>query len=214
MLNLINLFESCDAPRACGVYFQDSASPQMEAHVELHVNIMFYLVLILFSVRLIMLLIMFLINIYFIYSKFSVSLPKSPVLKYLKSCVNGTCAACLALLATAADAKAAAAHQAAQAAACSGHKFKVFKDSLALGQTCDWCGKVCDPVIYLCNECQSMCCNCLLGDYIAQAALPGFIVFIPFLYCDYYFFYINLLFFSNKVKNFLSFFLSFFKKKR
>ena len=50
MLNLINVLESCDAPRAWGVYFQDSASPQMEALVELHDNIMFYLAIILFSV--------------------------------------------------------------------------------------------------------------------------------------------------------------------
>ena len=40
----------CDAPRAWGLYFQDSASPQMEALVELHDNIMYYLVAILFSV--------------------------------------------------------------------------------------------------------------------------------------------------------------------
>jgi group I intron endonuclease len=40
----------CDAPRAWGLYFQDSASPQMEALVELHDNIMYYLVGILFSV--------------------------------------------------------------------------------------------------------------------------------------------------------------------
>jgi heme/copper-type cytochrome/quinol oxidase subunit 2 len=33
-----------------GIYFQDSASPQMEGLVELHDNIMFYLVIILFSV--------------------------------------------------------------------------------------------------------------------------------------------------------------------
>nr|AZP39720.1 cytochrome c oxidase subunit II [Arthonia susa] len=39
-----------DAPRPWGLYFQDSASPQMEALVELHNNIMFYLVIILFSV--------------------------------------------------------------------------------------------------------------------------------------------------------------------
>ena len=51
MLNLLkNLFEYCDAPRAWGLYFQDSASPQMEALVELHNNIMFYLVIILFGV--------------------------------------------------------------------------------------------------------------------------------------------------------------------
>ena len=40
----------CDAPRPWGLYFQDSASPQMEALVELHDNIMFYLVIILFGV--------------------------------------------------------------------------------------------------------------------------------------------------------------------
>jgi cytochrome c oxidase subunit 2 len=40
----------CDAPRAWGLYFQDSASPQMEAIVELHDNIMYYLVGILFGV--------------------------------------------------------------------------------------------------------------------------------------------------------------------
>ena len=40
----------CDAPRAWGLYFQDSASPQMEALVELHNNIMYYLVAILFAV--------------------------------------------------------------------------------------------------------------------------------------------------------------------
>jgi len=44
--NVIN----CDAPRAWGLYFQDSASPQMEALVELHNNIMYYLVAILFAV--------------------------------------------------------------------------------------------------------------------------------------------------------------------
>lgn len=41
---------NCDAPRAWGLYFQDSASPQMEALVELHDNIMYYLVAILFGV--------------------------------------------------------------------------------------------------------------------------------------------------------------------
>nr|YP_010632454.1 cytochrome c oxidase subunit II [Cladonia uncialis]WBP63172.1 cytochrome c oxidase subunit II [Cladonia uncialis]WBP63308.1 cytochrome c oxidase subunit II [Cladonia uncialis]WBP63498.1 cytochrome c oxidase subunit II [Cladonia uncialis] len=39
-----------DTPRPWGVYFQDSASPQMEALVELHNNILFYLVIILFGV--------------------------------------------------------------------------------------------------------------------------------------------------------------------
>ena len=43
-------FIMCDAPRAWGLYFQDSASPQMEALVELHDDIMYYLVAILFSV--------------------------------------------------------------------------------------------------------------------------------------------------------------------
>ena len=42
--------EACDAPRPWGVYFQDSATPQMEGLVELHDNIMFYLVIILFGV--------------------------------------------------------------------------------------------------------------------------------------------------------------------
>jgi len=46
----VNLFEQCDAPRPWGIYFQDSASPQMEALVELHDNIMFYLIIILFAV--------------------------------------------------------------------------------------------------------------------------------------------------------------------
>ena len=40
----------CDAPRPWGMYFQDSATPQMEALVELHDNILFYLVIILFGV--------------------------------------------------------------------------------------------------------------------------------------------------------------------
>ena len=51
----INQFESCDAPRAWAVYFQDSASPQMEGLVELHNNIMFYLIIILFAVTWILL---------------------------------------------------------------------------------------------------------------------------------------------------------------
>ena len=44
------LYQLCDAPRPWGIYFQDSASPQMEALVELHNIIMFYLVTILFVV--------------------------------------------------------------------------------------------------------------------------------------------------------------------
>lgn len=43
-------FEFCDAPRPWGIYFQDTASPQMEGLVELHNNILFYLVIILFVV--------------------------------------------------------------------------------------------------------------------------------------------------------------------
>ena len=49
-----SLFITCDAPKPWGVYFQDSTSPQMEALVELHDNIMFYLVIILFGVAWIM----------------------------------------------------------------------------------------------------------------------------------------------------------------
>ena len=46
-----NIFKyQCDVPKPWGVYFQDSGSPQMEALVELHNNIMFYLFIILFSV--------------------------------------------------------------------------------------------------------------------------------------------------------------------
>ena len=39
-----------DAPSSWGIYFQDSATPQMEGLVELHDVIMYYLVIILFSV--------------------------------------------------------------------------------------------------------------------------------------------------------------------
>ena len=45
-----NSILACDAPRPWGLYFQDTASPQMEALVELHNNIMFYLIIILFTV--------------------------------------------------------------------------------------------------------------------------------------------------------------------
>jgi cytochrome c oxidase subunit II len=44
----VNFF--LDAPSPWGLYFQDSATPQMEGLVELHDNIMYYLVLILFAV--------------------------------------------------------------------------------------------------------------------------------------------------------------------
>jgi len=45
-----NAVDFCDTPRPWGVYFQDSATPQMEGLVELHDNILFYLVIILFGV--------------------------------------------------------------------------------------------------------------------------------------------------------------------
>ncbi|PBP16588.1 GIY endonuclease n1 [Diplocarpon rosae] len=45
-----NLFiNSCDTPKPWGLYFQDSATPQMEGLVELHDNIMYYLVIVLFA---------------------------------------------------------------------------------------------------------------------------------------------------------------------
>lgn len=43
-----------DAPRAWGLYFQDGATPTFEGIVELHDQIMFYLVIILFGVSWIM----------------------------------------------------------------------------------------------------------------------------------------------------------------
>lgn len=49
-LFFINIFNLCDTPRPWGIYFQDSATPQMEGLVELHNNIMYYLVIILFGV--------------------------------------------------------------------------------------------------------------------------------------------------------------------
>ena len=48
--NDVSCIEHCDAPRPWGIYFQDSATPQMEGLVELHDNILFYLVIILFGV--------------------------------------------------------------------------------------------------------------------------------------------------------------------
>ena len=44
MKNLFNIFINFDAPMPWGIYFQDSATPQMEGLVELHDNIMYYLV--------------------------------------------------------------------------------------------------------------------------------------------------------------------------
>jgi cytochrome c oxidase subunit II len=64
-----NTFINLDAPTPWGVYFQDSASPQMEGLVELHDSIMFYLVLILFTVGWIM----FSTVINFIHSKTEIS---------------------------------------------------------------------------------------------------------------------------------------------
>jgi len=56
MTNFLNdiVLNLCDTPRPWGLYFQDSATPQMEGLVELHDNIMFYLVIILFGVGWIM----------------------------------------------------------------------------------------------------------------------------------------------------------------
>ena len=55
MLNyFFNLINYCDTPRPWGYYFQDSATPQMEGLIELHNNIMYYLVIILFAVGWIM----------------------------------------------------------------------------------------------------------------------------------------------------------------
>jgi heme/copper-type cytochrome/quinol oxidase subunit 2 len=51
MLYFVNKFTmGFDAPSPWGIYFQDSATPQMEGLVELHDNIMYYLVIILFGV--------------------------------------------------------------------------------------------------------------------------------------------------------------------
>ena len=41
---------TCDTPRPWGIYFQDSASPQMEGIEELHNNILYYLAIIMFAV--------------------------------------------------------------------------------------------------------------------------------------------------------------------
>nr|QCG70048.1 cytochrome c oxidase subunit 2 [Plectosphaerella sp.] len=49
-MNLLLQNLHLDAPAAWGIYFQDSATPQMERLIELHDNIMYYLVLIFFAV--------------------------------------------------------------------------------------------------------------------------------------------------------------------
>ena len=45
-----NLIVKYDNPEPWGLFFQDNATPQMEALEELHNNIMFYLAIIMFSV--------------------------------------------------------------------------------------------------------------------------------------------------------------------
>ena len=47
---LFKSLQIMDAPRPWGIYFQDSATPQMEGLVELHDNIIFYLFIIFFGV--------------------------------------------------------------------------------------------------------------------------------------------------------------------
>jgi len=55
---MINIYK-CDTPRPWGLYFQDSASPQMEAIIELHNYIMYFLILTLVAVMWIMIMIFF-----------------------------------------------------------------------------------------------------------------------------------------------------------
>lgn len=50
LLGISSLLDYSDAPRAWGIYFQDCATPQMEALIELHDHLMFYLIIILFAV--------------------------------------------------------------------------------------------------------------------------------------------------------------------
>ena len=51
MINILkDLQIRLDAPSPWGIYFQDSATPQMEGLVELHDNIMYYLAVVLFGV--------------------------------------------------------------------------------------------------------------------------------------------------------------------
>ena len=56
---LEHLFLYFDVPTPWGIYFQDSATPQMEGLVELHDNIMYYLVVILIAVAWIMFIIVY-----------------------------------------------------------------------------------------------------------------------------------------------------------
>jgi cytochrome c oxidase subunit 2 len=48
--NVHNLHTKYDNPEPWGLFFQDNATPQMEALEELHNNIMFYLAIIMFAV--------------------------------------------------------------------------------------------------------------------------------------------------------------------
>jgi cytochrome c oxidase subunit 2 len=48
--NVNNLHTKYDNPEPWGLFFQDNATPQMEALEELHNNIMFYLAIIMFAV--------------------------------------------------------------------------------------------------------------------------------------------------------------------
>ena len=50
-LNTENIYKiTCDTPRPWGLFFQDSATPQMEGLEELHNNILYYLAIIMFAV--------------------------------------------------------------------------------------------------------------------------------------------------------------------
>ncbi len=49
-MNILLKSINMDTPSPWGLYFQDSATPQMEGLIELHDNIMYYLVIILFGV--------------------------------------------------------------------------------------------------------------------------------------------------------------------
>ena len=55
----MNFNYKCDAPRPWGLYFQDSASPQMEAIIELHNYVMYFLIIILIAVMAIILIIVY-----------------------------------------------------------------------------------------------------------------------------------------------------------
>jgi len=50
MFNINWILDYNDTPSPWGIYFQDSATPQMEGLEELHDNIMYYLIIILFGV--------------------------------------------------------------------------------------------------------------------------------------------------------------------